>query len=69
MTDKHDIEGNLIRQKKQRPKKKKGSVWKEKLITESLENKLPNEFKGSIINYNHYSCGGPGQLDDNQYYC
>lgn len=65
--EKFDIEGNPIKNKLF--KKKKGREWKEKLITQTLENKLPNEFKGYIANYNHLSSGWGANLDDKQYCC
>lgn len=68
-----DIDGNVIR-KKPKSKRRKDAYariinWKDRLITEALELKLPNEFKGSIENYNHLSYGGMCQIDDNQYCC
>ena len=56
----------------QQPKKKKFGIrvcanWQAKVFNAELERKLPNEFKGSIKNFNHRSCGGEGQVDDNQY--
>jgi hypothetical protein len=40
-----------------------------KQFEKELERKLPNEFKGSISNYNHRSVGGICHIDDNVYNC
>jgi hypothetical protein len=53
-------------------RKKKGRSttyfnWQVKQLNNKLELKLPNEFKGSLENYNHRSCGGLGQIDENEY--
>jgi len=67
-----DIDGGVIR-KKPKSKKKKVSYttyfnWQVRQLNSELEHKLPNEFRGSLDNYNHRSCGGVGQIDDNEYY-
>jgi hypothetical protein len=67
-----DIDDCLV-VKKKKPKKKKVSYttyfnWQVRQLDAELEHKLPNEFRGSIDNFNHRSCGGMGQIDDNQYY-
>jgi hypothetical protein len=72
-----DIDGNVII-----PKKKKKKIkdplddrkcyttffnYQLKQLDIELERKLPNEFKGSIVRYNHRNSGGFGVLDDNLY--
>lgn len=41
--------------------------WRLRQLDIELERKLPNEFKGSILRYNHRNTGGFGLLDDNLY--
>jgi hypothetical protein len=54
------------------PKKKKGHGknyynLQVKQLNAELELKLPNEFKGSINNYNHRNVGTGIEIDDNYY--
>lgn len=71
--EEHNIDGGLIIPKpKPKPKKKKVSYttyfnYQVRQLNAELERKLPNEFKGSIENFNHRSCGGIGQIDGNEY--
>jgi|FreactcultureFD7_1027221.scaffolds.fasta_scaffold09034_5 hypothetical protein len=72
-----DIDGNIIVPKRKK-KKIKDPLDDRKQYTTffnyqlrqldlELERKLPNEFKGSILRYNHRNTGGFGVLDDNLY--
>lgn len=73
-----DIDGRLIVPKLKKKKKYKDPMGDKKNFTTffnyqlrqldlQLELKLPNEFKGSILKYNHRNTGGFGLLDDNLY--
>jgi hypothetical protein len=68
--DKH-INGGLGKTK-QKPQTKKVSYatyfnWRVKQFAAELELKLPNEFKGSIDNFNHRNYDGLGWIDENEY--
>lgn len=67
----YDIDGCLV-VPKGKPQKRKISYKtiinrKMKSYIIELELKLPNEFKGSINNYNHLNSGGYGNIDENEY--
>jgi len=71
-----DIDGNIIvprgKKENQRPlddRKQYTTFFNYQLrqLDLELERKLPNEFKGSILRYNHRNTGGFGVLDDNLY--
>ncbi len=69
--DSKNIDGDMLLIKT-KPKKKKRCYttyfnWQVKQFHAELELKLPNEFKGSIDNFNHRSIGGVGQIDENEY--
>ncbi len=67
----YDIDGHLVVPKKKPIKKKIAYKTiinrKMKAYIIELEQKLPNEFKGSISNYNHLNAGGYGNIDENEY--
>ena len=67
----YDIDGHLVVPKKKTPKRKTPYRTiinrKMKQYVIELEQKLPNEFKGSIRNYNHLNAGGYGNIDENEY--
>jgi len=67
----YDIDGHLIVPKKKTPKRKLPYKTiinrKMKQYVIELEQKLPNEFKGCISNYNHLNAGGYGNIDENEY--
>jgi hypothetical protein len=68
---KYDIDGKVIHTKKKVEKKKGGYRtylnWQDKQLDNELSKKLPNEFRGSLNDYNHRSCDSALRLDDDDY--
>jgi len=70
----YDIDGKIatIKPKPKKPLKKSAhyrTIMNHRIrkFEENLEEKLPNEFKGAIYNYNHLNNGEYGNIDGNEY--